>query len=307
MERAFAVAGRAVVVTGAARGIGLAQAQLLATCGARVVLVDNGSALSGASGHTGAAHEAAAAIVAAGGVAVGCAADLSTLAGCEDAIATCIKAYGTIDGLCHYASPCPDLQGPDAMRDEDIALLLAVNPMAAMRLTRAAWSIMRDQGFGRIVLAPSAALYGAAGNTPYAASKAALIGVVRCLAVEGFEHGIRVNGVLPAAQSRMTEGFLPEPYATWFFERMKPEHVAAGAAWLLSEACDLTGEILAVGGGRVARMQLAESDGGFASGDDPDAVEAAIRSAMAEQQPESFPRDLAERSARVAALFRPAG
>ncbi|MEW9854312.1 SDR family NAD(P)-dependent oxidoreductase [Novosphingobium sp. M1R2S20] len=304
MDRGFTVQDKAIVVTGGARGIGLAQARLLAQHGAKVVIVDNGSALSGRGVQSSAAQEAADAIAEAGGITKGCSADLSTLAGCEEAIATCIEAYGTIDGLCHYASPCPDLKGPEAIEDQDVELLLAVNPVAAMRLARAAWPKMRAQGFGRVVLAPSAALYGAAGNTPYAAAKAALIGVVRCLAVEGAAVGIRVNGVLPAAQTRMTEGFLHEPYATWFFERMAPERVAAGAAWLLSEDCDLTGEILALGGGRIARMRLAEGEGAFAADDTADAVETAIRSAMGEVHA-NFPGDLAERSAKVAALFGP--
>lgn len=302
MDQLFAVRDRAIVVTGAARGIGFAQARLLAAHGAHVVVVDNGSTLSGATGEASAAAEAAAAIVAQGGVAVACAADLATRQGCEEAIATCLSAYSRIDGLCHYASPCPDPQTPENLRDEDMELLLAVNPLAAMRLVRAAWPSMCDQGHGRIVLAPSAALYGAAGNAAYGAAKAALVGLVRCLAVDGAVHDIRVNGVLPAAQSRMTEGFLPEPYASWFMARMKPEHVAAGSAWLLSDACDISGEILAIGGGRVARMRLAEGNGAFADDEQPASVATAMTEALADEV-FHYARDLAERSARVGALF----
>jgi len=294
--------GRAIVVTGAGRGLGRAQALLLAARGAKVVVADNGSAMDGGDASAGPADEVVAEIREAGGEAVAATGDLSTLEGANHAVAACLDAFGRIDGLAHYASTCPDLKGPVEMEDRDIELLLAVNPLAAMRMARAAWPHMAAQGFGRILLAPSAAIYGARGNSPYAAAKASHVGIVRCLALEGADHGICVNGVLPSANTRMTESFLPSSFGQWFFKQMLPEKVAVGGAFLLSEASSTNGEFFAIGGGRIARVTLAEADGVFDAGDSIEAVRDAMPQVMADTR-FSHPADLTERTVRVTTLF----
>lgn len=293
---------RAVVVTGAGRGLGRAQAVLLAQRGAKVVVADNGSAMDGGDASAGPAEQVAAEIREAGGEAVAASGDLSTLEGANRAIEACLDSFGRIDGLAHYASTCPDLKGPIEMEDRDIELLLAVNPLAAMRMARAAWPHMQRRGFGRFLFAPSAAVYGALGNAPYAAAKAAHIGVVRCLALEGAEQGIRVNGIMPAANTRMTESFLPSSYGQWFFKQMPPERVAVAGAFLLSEASDINGEFFAVGGGRIARVTFAEADGVFDAGDSIEAVREAMPEVLADTR-FSYPGDLTERTLKVNALF----
>lgn len=294
--------GQAVLVTGAGRGLGRAQALLLASRGAQVVVADNGTTMEGEDASAGPAETVVTEIRDAGGHAVACTADLSTRAGCDEAVAACVDAFGRIDGIAHYASSCPDLKSPENLAERDMELVLAINPLAAMRLVRAVWPHMVSQGHGRIVLVPSGAVYGALGNTPYAAAKAAHIGIVRCLALEGEEHGIRANGVMPAARSRMTEGFLPPGYAEWFFENMPPEKVAVGAGFLLSGACDLNGEIFAMGGGRIARVTLSETDGVIGAGDSIEAARDAMPKVMA-QASWHYPNDLSERSAIAGKLF----
>jgi len=294
--------GRAILVTGAGRGIGRAQALLLASRGAKVVVADNGSAMDGEEAGTGPAESVVDEIAAAGGEAVACTADLSHRDGAEQAIAASLEAFGRIDGIVHYASSCPELKGPVELVDRDIDLVLAINPFAAMWLARAAWPRMVSQGFGRILLTPSAALYGALGNTPYAAAKGALVGVIRCLALEGAGHGICVNGVMPSALSRMTETFLPEDYLQWFAQKMPPEKVAAAAAWLLSEDCTINGEIFAMGGGRIARVVLAEAEGVCGTAETIEQARDAMASVMADES-FFFPRDLDERTAKVMPLL----
>lgn len=295
---------RAIVVTGAGRGLGRAQALLLAAHGAKVVVADNGSAMDGGDASAGPAGQVVAEIREAGGEAVAATGDLSTLDGANGAIQACLDAFGRIDGLAHYASTCPDLKGPVEMEDRDIELLLAVNPLAGMRMARAAWPHMRSQGFGRFLFTPSAAVYGALGNAPYAAAKAAHIGVVRCLALEGADHGIRVNGVLPSANTRMTESFLPSSYGQWFFKQMPPERVAAAGAFLLSEASDINGELFAVGGGRIARVTFAEADGVLDTGASIEAVRDAMPAVLQDTR-FSYPADLTERTVKVTELFAP--
>jgi hypothetical protein len=161
---------------------------------------------------------------------------------------------------------------------------------------------MARQGYGRIVLMPSGAIYGALGNTDYAAAKAAQIGVTRCLALEALRDGIRVNAIAPAARTRMTERFHPSAYADWFYATMTPEKVAVAAAYLLSEDCNVNGEIFAVGGGRIARIMMAENEGAFGTGESIEEVRDLMPQAIADDR-FFHPKDLGERSAKVSALF----
>jgi hypothetical protein len=176
---------------------------------------------------------------------------------------------------------------------------MRVNCYAGLWMARAAWPQMQRQGYGRVVFMSSAGIYGSTGNAPYAAAKAAVIGAMRCLALEGAAHGIGVNVVAPAALTRMTERLPASDYADWFAATMRPEKVSGAVAFLLSEACEVSGEMFHVGGGRLARLRLAESDGVLLADDTIEAAQAAVPAALAETE-FFYPRDLIERSAKVA-------
>ena len=294
--------GRAVLVTGGGRGLGRATALLIAGRGGQVIVADNGTAMDGEDASRGPAESVVAEIVATGGRAVACTADLASEAGAEAAVQASIDAFGRIDGLVHFASPCPDLKAIDRLPSRDLELVMRVNPFAALWMARAAWPHMARQHYGRIVFMPSGAIFGAMGNTDYAAAKASYIGITRCLALEGPKDGIRVNAVSPSARTRMTERFHPSAYAEWFYRTMPPEKVATAAAWLLSEDCTVNGEIFAVGGGRIARIVLSENEGVCGSGETIEEVADLMPQVMADGR-FFHPGDLGERSARVAALF----
>lgn len=294
--------GQAILVTGGGRGLGRATALLLASRGAQVVVADNGAAMDGEDASRGPADMVVGEISSAGGKAAACTADLSTESGATAAVQASIDAYGRIDGIVHFASPCPDLKTADKLSTRDLELVMRVNPFAAMWMARAAWPHMVRQQYGRIVLAPSGALYGAMGNTDYAAAKSAQIGVTRCLALEGVADGIRVNAISPAARTRMTERFHPSAFAEWFHATMAPEKVAVGAAYLLSEDCAVNGEIFAMGGGRIARMMVAETDGLVGEGASIEEVREVMPQVLADES-FFFPKDLGERSARVSTVF----
>ena len=100
----------------------------------------------------------------------------------------------------------------------------------------------------------------------------------------------------------MTERFHPSAYAEWFYTKMPPEKVATSAAWLLSENCNVNGEIFAVGGGRIARMMIAENEGVIGSGQSIEEVDAMMPQVLADGR-FFHAKDLGERSAQVAALF----
>lgn len=290
--------GRAVLVTGAGRGLGRAHALLLASRGAKVVVGDNGAAMDGADPSTAPAQSVADEIRAAGGEAVACAADIATEDGAGQAVAACVEAFGRIDGILHNASTVPDNAPVERMSSYDLDLVMRVNCHAGLWMARAAWPHMVGQGYGRVVFMSSAGIYGSTGNAPYAAAKAAVIGAMRCLALEGAPHGILVNIVAPAALTRMTERLPASDYADWFARTMRPEKVSPAVAFLLSEDCQISGEMFHVGGGRIARLRLAESGGVLTGEDTIEAAWAAIPAVMAET--EFFhPRDLIERSQTV--------
>lgn len=293
---------RAILITGAGRGLGRAQALLLASRGANIVVADNGSAMDGAGPDSNPAETVVAEIGAAGGKAVACTADIATEQGAKQAVETSLEAFGRIDGIVHNASSCPDLTPPDALSSDDLDVVMRVNPFAGLWMVRAAWPHMVRQHYGRLLLMPSGAVYGALGNASYAAAKAAYFGAMRCLALEGVEHGILVNAVMPAARTRMTERFHPSAFADWFLATMSPEKVAVGVAYLMSEECDINGEIFAMGGGRIARVVVAENEGVVDAGASIEAVRDAMPRVMADSR-FFYPKDLGERSVRVAELL----
>jgi NAD(P)-dependent dehydrogenase (short-subunit alcohol dehydrogenase family) len=294
--------GRAILVTGAGRGLGRAQAMILASRGAKVVIADNGSAMDGEDPNRGPAETVAAAIRSAGGEAVACTENIATEAGSNRAVETSLEAFGRIDGIVHNASTSPDLTTADKLSSHDLDLVMRINPFAALWMTRAAWAHMVRQRYGRILYMTSGGIYGALGNTTYAAAKAAHIGMMRCLALEGLNHGILVNAIAPSARTRMTERFHPSAYADWFFATMPPEKVAVGVAYLLSQDCRIYGEVFSMGGGRIARVRIAESDGVLGVGASIEDVRDAMPGVMADTS-FFYPKDLSERSVRVADLF----
>jgi NAD(P)-dependent dehydrogenase (short-subunit alcohol dehydrogenase family) len=119
---------------------------------------------------------------------------------------------------------------------------------------------MRAAGYGRIVVSTSnAGLHGLHGLSAYAASKAALIGFTRALAIEGKSHNVLTNAIAPFAATPMTarQGNLPEAFMT----TMKPEFVAPIVALLVSEQTRLNGQVIMAGKGMFRRAANVESRG----------------------------------------------
>jgi NAD(P)-dependent dehydrogenase (short-subunit alcohol dehydrogenase family) len=293
--------GRAVLVTGAGRGLGRSYALLLASRGAKVVVADNGSAMDGADGSTAPASSVVEEIRAAGGEAVACFEDIASEAGSASAVETCLGAFGRIDGLLHNASTLPNLVSADQLSSEDLERVMKINPFASIWLTRAAWPHMVAQAYGRIVFTSSSGIYGNLGNALYASAKSACIGLMRCFAVEGAKHGIIVNAVAPSARSRMTERFPKTPFTDWFLETMTPERAAVAGAYLMSEQCNHHGQMFVSGGGRLARITLAETEGYMGEGASIEEVRDAMPGVLADGS-YYFPRDFSERAAKMAEL-----
>ncbi len=287
--------GRVAIVTGAGRGIGRAYARLLAARGAAVVVNDLGGAMDGVGADVGPASAVADEITAAGGAAVADGSDVATVSGAAAMVAAALDAFGRVDVVVNNAGIIRWAGFPDADA-ANLADHLAVHVAGSFHTARAAWPRMVDQGYGRIVMTTSTGMLGLAQNTSYATAKGGVVGLARSLAVAGARHGIRVNCIAPAANTRMGDGGPPE---------MTPEQVAPMAAYLAHESCPATGEVYVAGAGRFSRLFLATTEGYVHTGDGPTVEDVAEHwSEINDESGYSVPADLMDWSARFLSHLR---
>jgi NAD(P)-dependent dehydrogenase (short-subunit alcohol dehydrogenase family) len=267
--------GRVAIVTGGGRGLGRAYALLLASRGARVVVNDSGGTLSGDGSNAGPAHEVVQEITASGGEAIASTESVATPAGGQAIIDAALHRYGRVDVLIHNAGNVRRAPLRD-MTSDDFDAVLDVHLRGAFHVVRAAFPVMCDAGYGRIVLTSSiGGLYGNHQVANYAAAKAGVIGLSNVVALEGASEGVTCNVVVPAAVTRMAEGIDTSAYPP-----MSPELVAPVVGWLAHESCSVTGEIFVALAGRVARVVISETPGVYQpswSIEDVAAQSAAIR------------------------------
>ncbi|KAA0108660.1 SDR family NAD(P)-dependent oxidoreductase [Mycolicibacterium sp. P1-5] len=249
---------RVAVITGAGRGLGREYALLLARLGAKVVVNDVGGELTGEGADAGPAQRVADEITASGGEAIASTDSVATAAGGQAIIAAAAEAYGRLDVLIHNAGNVRHAPLSD-MTAEDFDAVLDVHLRGAFHVVRAAFPLMCQAGYGRMVLTSSiGGLYGNHAVANYAAAKAGVIGLSNVVALEGADHGVRCNVIVPAAVTRMAEGIDTSAYPP-----MGPELVAPVVGWLAHESCSVTGEILTAIAGRVARVAVVESAGAY--------------------------------------------
>jgi 3-oxoacyl-[acyl-carrier protein] reductase len=244
----FDLTGKVALVTGGSRGIGRAAAEALAKRGAHVVInyVSN----------EGAARETVQAIEQAGGKAELVQFDVANGEAAEKAITEVAKRLGRLDILVASAGVAIDgllLR----LKDDDFDRILSVNVKGAVACARAAIRTMMRAKTGRVVFLSSVVgEMGNAGQTAYAASKAALLGVTKSLAREYASRGITVNAVTPGfVDTDMTGGLTDEQKSAMLTavplgRTGTAQEIAAAITYLVSdEAGYVTGHALRVNGG----------------------------------------------------------
>lgn len=237
----FTFSERTVIVTGAARGIGLAVGDLFSQAGANVYLVDaDADAVRAAAATTNT---------------VGVAADVTDSASVQGVIDQAVEDTGRIDVLVNNAGIVRDRM-VWKLTDEDYEDVMAVHAGGTFRFTRACIPHFRAQGSGRIINVTSfTGLRGNIGQSNYAMAKAGIIGFTKSTARELGQFGITVNAISPNAQTRMVETIPQEqrdriaadiPLKRWG----TPREMANAVAFLASdEASYITGIVLPIDGG----------------------------------------------------------
>ena len=260
--------GKVVIVTGAGGGLGRAHALEFAKRGAKVVINDLGGSVDGSGGSSEAAQKVVAEIKAGGGNAIANGASVTDDAGVAHLIDQTMKEWGRIDVIIANAGILRD-KSFSKMEIKDFQLVVDVHLMGSVKPIKAAWQIMRDQQYGRIVVTTSSTgLYGNFGQTNYGAAKLSLVGFMNTLKLEGAKDNIKVNAICPVAATRMTENLMPPQ----MLDMLKPEYVTPGVVYLASEDAP-TGTILTAGAGVFSAAQLVESNGiNLGHGADADTV-----------------------------------
>ena len=184
------LAGKRALVTGSTSGIGLAVARALAAAGARVML--NGSRTAAD------AEPLRAALAAETGVDIGyTAANLALPAAARELVEATIAAFGGVDILVNNAG-IQHVAAVDAFPDETWDQLLALNLSSVFHTTKAALPGMKERGWGRIVnIASAHGVIASPFKAPYTASKHAVVGFSKAVALEVAEQGITCNALCP--------------------------------------------------------------------------------------------------------------
>jgi NAD(P)-dependent dehydrogenase (short-subunit alcohol dehydrogenase family) len=238
------------VISGAGKGLGRAYALELASLGCRVVVNNRLHPNQPSS-----AEKVVAEIRSAGGTAIahhGSAHDATCGASLIDAA---MSHWGRIDIVIANAG----YDQPQSFHHQsmsDFTDIITANFFGTAQLLHAAWPHLRAANYGRVVVSTSTAgLFGNHGQTAYAASKAALIGLMRSLHLEGVNRGIKINAIAPYAHTPLTDAWFSDALASVFTATQVAKFLTA----LVSLECTASGRTFIVGGDAVREARMLET------------------------------------------------
>lgn len=247
--------GKVAIVTGAGNGLGRQHALMFGERGAKVVVNDLGGGAFGEGKSSEAADRVVEEIRAMGGEAV---ANYDSVEDGSKIVQTALDAFGTVDIVVNNAGILRDTSFAK-MTEQDWDLIYRVHLLGSFRVTHAAWPIMREKGYGRIIMTASAAgIYGNFGQTNYSMAKLGLFGFCQSLALEGASKNILANTIAPVAASRLTETVLPPE----LLANLKPEFVSPLVGWLCHEQCEENGGLFEVGAGTFNKLRWERTNRG---------------------------------------------
>ena len=275
----IAFTGQVAIVTGAGRGLGRLYAMEIARRGGSVVVNDLGGTMHGDGLDATVADQVVEEIERAGGVAVASYDSVTSPEGGEAIVRTAVDCFGRLDAVVSNAGIFNSVPF-DELSPADWRRMLSVHLDGGFYLSQPAVRVMKSQGYGRFVfIASSAGLFGQPLEAHYAAAKGGLLGLVNVIAIEGAEHGILANTVLPFGYTRMVTGTVPDPAyldESGFLKAIQPELVVPIVVFLASRSCEFTHHNYSACAGRFARVFVGLAEGWLADpGSNPTADDVA--------------------------------
>ena len=253
--------GKVAIGTGAGGGLGRCHALAFAERGAKVVVNDLGGSVHG-DGASDMADQVVEEINAAGGVAIANKGSVSDRDGAKSMVDDAVAAFGTVDIVVNNAGILRDKSFKNMTLDE-FDLVIDVHLRGSAYVTKAAWPIMYEKNWGRVVFTSSTSgIFGNFGQANYGAAKMAMLGLMNVLAIEGASHNIRVNCLAPGSATRMTacvpgsrfDADAPPP------PELDPALVTPAVLFMCSEEAPSANTIHA-SGGRYSRSQTYTNQG----------------------------------------------
>ena len=240
------LAGKAIAVTGAGRGIGRAVAIACAAEGASVVVNDYGVSMAGEDPTSEVADAVVKEITDAGGTAIAVADTVTSMDGGARMVQTAVDKFGRIDGVVCVAGILRERMFFN-MAEDEFDPVVETHLKGHFTVMRAAAPVMKEQKSGTLIGFTSGAYAGSVAQANYSAAKGGIVSLVRSIAAGMHRYGVTANVIAPVARTRMSMNVPTE------LDMGEPEDVAPLVVYLLSDkARHITGQVYTANGGKIA-------------------------------------------------------